>query len=486
MSRSTVPIPDDYWQHYPDAYRAQEARTIAAWLAAGESGVIVGLSGAGRATLLSFLCHRPDVLQSLLAPYKRQVVLAPVDLINLPDNTLATLYRAILRSFYEVSYRFDRSLQLHIRDLYRKTETARDPFLPQSALRELLLSLEAEEIRIGLIFDRFDRFCQTATVRMTNTLRGLRDSFKETLCYLVSLPQEIQYLPQWESLSPLQGILDTHTCWVGPLCAADARYMIAHRTRHLPEPLTEPVIARMLAITGGYPSLLRVVCDWWTVGETAVTPPHFHTPADWEAALLRQQNTRHRLGEIWHGLTQEEQLVLSELQKWHVGQEDKRRPPQASPQPAIQRHELLPRLGAKGVCYQRENGVWGVNGRLLNAYVAQVAGRSRGKIWLDVTGDVYQGTARIDNLPPLERAVLHFFIQHPQKRHTHTDLIEAAWPDDVLKEGVSTETLYQTIRGIRKKIEPQPSNPYYILNWRGQREGGYHFFPEGRPGGTAV
>ena len=273
MSKSNALSPTNYWQHYPDTYRSEQVKTVIGWLAAGESGVIVGLSGAGRESLLSFLHHRPDALHKLLSAYNRRGILVPVDLINLPDNSLATLYRTILRSFYEVSDLFDSPQQVIIHDLYRKTETSRDAFLSQSALRELLLALETEAYRIGLIFERFDRFCETATVRMTNTLRGLRDSFKDTLCYFVSLPQEIIYSPYWESLKPLQGILDSHTCWVGPLSEKDARHMVAHRTQHLDEPLSDEVVEYILAITGRFPSLIRVVCNWWvTAKETAISP----------------------------------------------------------------------------------------------------------------------------------------------------------------------------------------------------------------------
>lgn len=472
MAEPSFSSPTNYWHHYPDTYRSEAVKTVAGWLAAGESGVIAGLSGTGKAAFLSFLNHRPDVLNTFFSAHSYQVVLVPVDLINLPDSSLATLYRTILRSFYEVRHRFDSEQQTIIGDLYRKTEAARDAFLPQSALRELLLSMETKAIRVGLIFDRFDRFCEAATVRMTNTLRGLRDSFKGTLCYLVSLPHEIIYSPYWESLEPLRGILDSHTCWIGPLLETDARHMMAHRTQHLPEPLTNEAAQELLSLTGGYPSLIRVVCDGW--------------PQIDESQLLSQQNVHHRLEQIWSGLTQEEQLALSELQKWQMqldaGSATGHHRPKATPLGPIRDKKLLSRLHNKGVCYPDGHKGWKVNGRLLTAYVAQVSGRSRGKVWLDsVTGNVYQGKTPIENLPPLERAVLSFLIQHPYARHSHTSLIEAAWPEDVHKEGVSTEALYQTIRGLRKKIEPQPSAPCYILNWRGQQEGGYHFFPEGRP-----
>lgn len=79
MSESNTFSPTNYWQHYPDTYRSEEVKTVVSWLAAGESGVVAGLSGAGKATLLSFLDHRPDVLRSLLSAYNCQVVLVPVD-----------------------------------------------------------------------------------------------------------------------------------------------------------------------------------------------------------------------------------------------------------------------------------------------------------------------------------------------------------------------------------------------------------------------
>ena len=75
-------------------------------------------------------------------------------------------------------------------------------------------------------------------------------------------------------------------------------------------------------------------------------------------------------------------------------------------------------------------------------------------------------------------AVLNYFLKNPFMRHSHQDLIENAWPDDAYKEGVTPDAIYQTIRGIRTRIEPNPSQPFYLITWRG---GGYQFFPEGRP-----
>lgn len=480
MSKTSTYLSTDYWKQFPRNYRAQEMEILAKWIELGENGTVIGLSGTGRATLLDFLCHDPTVLQPYLLSDCRQIVLVPVDLINLPVYDLATLYRTILRAFFEIHDLFDRSTQLFVRDWYRNTQAEQDPFLSQSALRELLHYFRAREVKVGLVMNRFDRFCENASQQMTNTLRGLRDSFKETLFYIVSLPQEVIYLSHLDSIIPLRGILDTNVCWVGPLSESDARSMIVFRTRQLTELLPEQTIHRVYTLTGGLPSLIRVICDWW------MTIENQPIDADLIDKLLTRQNVQHRLDEMWNGLTQEEQSILSELAqsqssrslKISKGDGKKKTTPM---QLEKQDSEILQRLRMKGVCQLTSRG-WCVTGSLLAVYAANRSRQGKGKIRLDKqTGEIYLGKVLLDNITPLGRAVLLFLIEQPYIRHTHTNLIEAAWPEDVVKEGVSTEALYQIIRSLRKEIEPDASIPRYLINWRGQMEGGYQFFPEGKP-----
>ncbi|MCA9926476.1 MAG: winged helix-turn-helix domain-containing protein, partial [Anaerolineales bacterium] len=93
------------------------------------------------------------------------------------------------------------------------------------------------------------------------------------------------------------------------------------------------------------------------------------------------------------------------------------------------------------------------------------------------------GRTLLTGLAPLEREALRFFVQYPRVQHTYTSIFEAAWPEDVQHAAASNESIQQVIRGIRKKIEPNPGKPVYVVTWRGQPEGGYQFFPEGRPKG---
>lgn len=468
------------WVHYQNSYREKEITILLNWLKAGYSGAVVGLTGSGKSNLLGFLCHRFGTIQADIGFETNSFVLIPVDLNNLPDDSLATFYRVILRAFYEVREQFDKKLQETILDLYQTYKTTQDAFLPQSALRELLLEFQLQEKRVVLVIDRFDEFCLVATPQMTSTLRGLRDSFKNMLYYIVGMRQEAAYLPDPAILGELYEILDTHTCWVGPMSQVDAQQLIAKHTQVASTPPNEDEILALLTLTGGYPALLKTACHWWL--QISPKPPL----TEWWQILFHEPSIQYRLQEIWSGLNQEERFVLFELQKQGLQNLTTTQEMAHSPVEFTsfeKRHPaVLAQLAKKGCC-QKEEERWFISGGLLTTYVGTAAGRGRGKIWADKQkNEIYQGHTLLTELSPLEQAVINFLIENPYARHTKTDLIISTWPDELRKEGVTDDSLYQVITGLRRKIEPFPSKPCYIINWRGRPEGGYQFYPEGRPG----
>ncbi len=481
-------ITDRSWASYPPTYRRREMKMLANWVSSGEGGSVVGLPGCGRSNLLGFLCYRPEVFQRYLLPQANAAALIPIDLNNLPANNLSTLYRVILRSFYRFQIQFDSTLQQKITVLYETYQSEQDPFLVQSGLQELLLLCQAQRKRVVLILNRFDRFCQITAPEMVNTLRGLRDEFKDTLCYIAGMTQEVAYLPDPTVLGHMYELLDNYICWVGAMKDEDATNLIAraiHATQSSP---SEVDVKTMLVLSGGYPALLRAICQWWLTTENKPAHPK------WLATLLNERSLQHRLKKIWNGLTREEQFILSELQKLQLTARNglanearivngQPRMPDKGYQDFVNRHvEVLIRLAEKGICRQTDS-VWYIAAELLVNYVAKVKGRGRGRIWLDEnTGEVYQGQTVLKGLTALENSVLTFIIRHPRIKHTKTDLIINTWPDELRQKGVSDNSLYQIIFNIRKEIEPNPTKASYLVNWRGKPEGGYQFFPEGRPG----
>jgi hypothetical protein len=480
---------------YAPTYRASELRTLAGWIAAGASGSVVGLIGCGRSNFLRFLCEQPAALQSYLADASQVVVLVPVDLYDLPNNNLADLYRTILHAFYWVRERLTPPLAQIAADLYAEHRAIVDPFLTQKALYELLLAFQHAHVGVVLVMNRFDHFYETSTPQMVNTLRGLRDRFRGTLSYIVGMRQEVAYLPDPSTLGDMYELFAGHMCYVGAMTDDDSRHMLADVLRVSPTPPSDAEVEAMLRLSGGFPSLLKAIGQWWMLAPQR--PP---APADWLAALLDHAAIQHRLARLWQGLTQEEKLALSEIHKqhalnWHAQERGgamgaaattSRRyanGAEAQPLPGMslgRSISIVQRLAAKGCC-ARDGAGWRVNGELLAAFIARLAGRIRGQIWVDDSARmIYQGQQPINDLTPLEYNILRFLISHPRMRHTSDTIIDNAWPEDENKEAVTPNNLQVHISSIRKKIEPNPAAPRFLITWHG-RPGGYQFFPEGKP-----
>jgi hypothetical protein len=299
--------------------------------------------------------------------------------------------------------------------------------------------------------------------------------------------QEAGYLADPMALGDMVELLDSHVCWVGALNEADARYMLGRVIRAASPAPDEAQLAAILKLSGQFPSLLKAVGQWWLM--SANRPAAID---DWGAALLAENSIWDRLERIWNGLTQEEKLALSEVQKLPVrrsskrvenmqtGDNETRRPSLSQPSLAEQQQLVLTRLEAKGLC-QRTSSGWQITGELLNRYVARIEGRVRGKIWLDEqTRTIYQGQEVIEDLTGLQYEILCFLTKNPRIRHTRDDIIDNVWPEEEQREGITPNALQVHIASIRKKIEPNPAFPSYLITWHG-RPGGYQFFPEGKP-----
>jgi DNA-binding winged helix-turn-helix (wHTH) protein len=422
-------------------------------------------------------------LQNYLPDKADPVVVIPVDIYNLPANDLSSLYRTILHAFYWVRKHFDPNLKQTVTQLYLENRAEQDPFLPQRALYDLLLEFQNQHTQVVLVLNRFDRFCQTATPHMLNTLRGLRDSFKDTLCYIVGMLQEVMYLPDPTVLGDMYELLDSHVCWVSTMTELDARQMLERVLPTAASPPTQTETDILLDLSGRFPVLLRAIGQWWL---TNSNPPA--TIDEWIQTLLAENSFQYRLERMWNGLTQEEQLALSEIQKLQAQLNIEQSPKNTIPQAvrkafqslSKQQHYALNRLEAKGLCYQNDS-CWWIVGKLFAAYVDTVKGHVRGKIRVDTaTKSVYQGQTVIESLTPLEYRILRFLINHPRTKHTRDDIIDNAWPEEDQREGITPNALQAHIASMRKKLEPNPANPRYLITWHG-RPGGYQFFPEGKP-----
>ena len=100
-----------------------------------------------------------------------------------------------------------------------------------------------------------------------------------------------------------------------------------------------------------------------------------------------------------------------------------------------------------------------------------------GAFRIDLESREVQVDGKEIRLSPKEFDLLLFFVRNAGKVLTHRTLLGKVWGGDYTEQ---TEYLRVFVRHLRKKIEPDPAKPHYILTepWVG-----YRFVSETRPSG---
>lgn len=94
-------------------------------------------------------------------------------------------------------------------------------------------------------------------------------------------------------------------------------------------------------------------------------------------------------------------------------------------------------------------------------------------LWFDVhRNSFFVGEQEVTNLSPLQRSILETLLARPHVYLTKTEIIEASWPADVARNGVTDSALQRQISDLRTLLANYSQRPF-IVTWRGIPEGGY-------------
>lgn len=93
---------------------------------------------------------------------------------------------------------------------------------------------------------------------------------------------------------------------------------------------------------------------------------------------------------------------------------------------------------------------------------------SLGKVEIDFQSRKLLVDGAQQRLTPKEFDLLRYFVTHPNKTIPHRELLQAVWGPDY---GDEVEYLRVFVKQLRRKIEPRPDQPRYILTepWVGYR-----------------
>ena len=446
----------------PDIFRLADIEFILKTAAEGFSSSIVGLSNAGKSSLLRAVC-RPSVQAHVLGEQAARFVFVYVDC-----NLMLTLTP---QGFYEVTLRAAQDmlrqnaappdLNSRLNALYHKIVEPPSEFIVPLSFNDAidLLSRELER-SIVFLFDEFDEPFAQLDGRVFLNLRALSDRFGERLTYVVATSTPLSH-----TLSVTEGgrgadsdVGEFVELFVGRqrvlsmLNEDETRRMTASLARLEGANLNDRELDFVVEQAGGHPALIqsatRIVLE-----AGSGLPAQVDGLALARGRLEDDPIARAECGKLWNQLSEAEREALINLVV----------DPAISIEPALRAS-----LYAIGI-------LTGDPPRVFSTHFAGFVRRQRrtrqgaqSGVWVDVdAGEVVVDGRRIPTLTDLEYRLLLLLWGRLDKVCDKYQIVENVWGQDYIDE-VDDARIEKLVSRLRAKLEQDPANPRYLHTVRGR------------------
>ena len=408
----------------------------------GECASIVGLSNSGKSI----------VMRSLASPQARELygehtgragMLIYVDCNRAVSISAQAFYEVILRSLLEeLSKLKDHRLLEEIRRYHQVVTEAENAF-EASLSFNLALSDLCERLGqdLCLLLDEFDEIYAALDERTLLNLRALRDRFADRLVFITATIRKLPEIRNVQVEDEFAELFSRFTFHM-PLLDADESKALLKELK-LPR-LTKELTQAAIQLSGGHPGLLVAVAQIFASSPAGGTGD----PREW---VRTEPLPRAECLKLWNQMTPDEHAALITL---------------ALEQEAGIPSQQLRHLQDLGVVHERE---------LFSPIFAEFVRRkgrapdteTRG-VFLDAdSGDVWVDGIRVPVLTDLEYRLLELLHERRDKLTDKFQIVTAVWGEEYLGD-VDDARVEKLISRLRAKIEPDPSNPRYLITRRGR------------------
>lgn len=435
-------------QEMPLTFQAETVQSLLRYVAAGDSCAVVGIGSVGKSNLLRFLL-RDDVRQAYLGDEAAGYLFVYVDGNKLLKPTLWGLVELVLHQIglALMQREVEPAVLQTVDDLHQQAAQRKSRALALRYLdRALNLVIRPLRLRLVLLLDEFDELARTMPPRGFAALRALRDDYKYRLMYVVATRLELNRLREnITEIEMFDELVSPQTLWLGLYSEEDARLNLSQLIARHKFNLPAEVIDQLLSLTGRHSGLLReayrVACE---------------QPPDLGQALAGDPQIQVECQRIWLSLATDEQQVLVTLAN------------KATFQP--EQVGALTRLRRKGLVSRRDESEISFFSPLFSAYLKQqqpVAGAriyidpQRHSLWLD--GREVKGFTR------LEFRLIAYLAEKQGQICSRDELAGYLYPGEMTPDsaGIADTRLDSIVKRVRKRIEPDPQEPRYLLTVRG-------------------
>lgn len=437
-----------YWAEFPETYRAEHVTTIAKWIAVGESGVVIGGSGAGKSNLVGFITTRTDVLCKGLPGELDDYAFIHMDVNSLPAVNTPFFYRSMLLGLQNAARQIDPALAQEIQQaagmLISLDDTLGLHYVLQQA-HEILVNGGGKHV-VWLI-DRFDEACVKLEATTLNSLRNLRDGpqLKGRLSYVVFTRHPLARLRNPRDYDEFHEIMAPNTCWVGPMTERDGRWVAAQMAERHNLTFSDDAIDLLLELSGGLPAFLKAACSALATGMLVPGEP----AQAWLDTILEQQSALRNCQEMWDDLTPDEQSALSAIAA-------------GAPEENLD-VVAVDYLLASNLVMRKTQETGDPILRVFSPVFELFVLRQQLHIAEGVTLDPRTGALKVNDrvlrtkLTPAEHRLLAYLVEHKGETCDPQVLLAQTWPEKPPAGSDAMAALAQVVADLRSKIELDPA-----------------------------
>jgi hypothetical protein len=439
---------------FPEApVRAEDLRYIMNCIRQGECCSVVSPSNTGKSILLKSLLT--EEIRQGCAREEAVPLMVFVDCLGAGD-TAHSFYELLLRRIMEELEGSDvsRATVDAFRDLHREVLRSTTDLAVRSLFASSMRALGREtRIRLVLILDEFDDVFRALPPWPFRQLRVLRDKFGAQLCYVAATSRHLERLRSDPDTYEFRELFHPYTWILCPLCEEDIQHFITYLAQARGMVLDEERTSLASELSGGHPGLLTHVCrilSTWELGQL----PQRETIVD---ELGKDPTIQKECRRLWDELEQEEQDGLLAL----VGGGE-----------AALDAERRRALRAKGLVVTREDGRLTVFAPIFEGFVRSELTKRRGGVPRGIRCDEQTGQIWVDDrevtleLSEPQRKLVRLLCQKVGAVCTKDEIAQAVWPE--AKGDVFDAAIYELVKRVRKKVEPDWKDPRYIVTVPGE------------------
>jgi hypothetical protein len=435
--------------------RDAEIANIMECIEDGDCCSIVGLSNTGKSTLLRSI-PLPAVKRKYLGDGAEGYVFVYIDCNLMLELTEQGFYELILRSTLAElrELEIEQGLLDRVAASYHQLVEPANPFLVPLSFNEGLTAInEGLKQRVVLLFDEFDEPFADLDERVLLNLRALKDQYGPHLSYVVATDQPLTEQQRGDKVAEFCELFALHTLFLSVLGKDDATQIIAQFAREEEVEFSTDDVIFIIAQAGGHPGLLEATSR--VLAEVSRDYPDFYRDQGYKLVQERLDSdgsVRTECAKLWNGLNTEEREALMAFVS---------RPGEPL-DPESERS-----LRQKGIIKDELS----IFGQLFEGFARRqrlVKRHGPQGVRVDVeSGHVWVDGELVPDLTDLEYRLLLLLYGHLDKICDKYLIVESVWGQDYIDE-VDDARIGKLFNRLRQKIEPDPSEPRYLITIRGR------------------